>query len=71
MDNIFEKIKHFEKVYLCDHQEFHEDHCLQLLQFSGLKEEKITIQSYFGTVPILCQHIFVLFLTHPTSQVSS
>ena len=48
MDNIFEKIKHFEKVYLCDHQEFHEDHCLQLLQFSGLKEEKISIRSGLG-----------------------
>ena len=45
LNNIFEKNK-FRKNYLCDHQEFHKDHCLQLLQFSGLKEEKITIQSF-------------------------
>ena len=57
MKNILKK-KTFRKNYLCDHQEFHEDHCLQLLQFSGLKEEKITIQPYLGTIPILCQHIF-------------
>ena len=38
----------FEKIYLCDHQESHEDHCLQPLQFSGLKEEKISIQSGLG-----------------------
>ena len=66
MDNIFEKIKHFEKVYLCDHQEFHEDHCLQLLQFSGLKEEKITIQPSLGSRDHsnIRSAFFLLFLTN-------